>query len=116
MSKEIQPREIEFYVDERGNKPIWEWLDHLRDQNTRRQIKARLDRLETGNLGDFKPVGNRVFELTIDFGPGYRVYFSFVRDKILLLLCGGDKTSQDSDIAKAKEYLIEYWRQYGNQK
>ncbi|MDO8518985.1 MAG: type II toxin-antitoxin system RelE/ParE family toxin [Deltaproteobacteria bacterium] len=116
MLFEIGPKTLDSYVDGRGKKPFWEWLDYLKDLRGRFQIKARLDRLEAGNLGDYRPVGNKVFELKIDFGPGYRVYFSFVGDQILLLLCGGGKDSQDRDIEKAKEYLADYWKQHGDQK
>ena len=115
MLYEVRPRVLDFYVDERGRKPFWEWLNHLKDVRARVQIKARLDRLETGNLGDYRPVGNKGFELKIDFGPGYRAYFSFIGDQILLFLGGGDKNSQDKDIERAKEYLTDYWRQHGHE-
>jgi putative addiction module killer protein len=75
-----------------------------------RAIRARLDRVEAGNLGDYKVVGKGVGELRIDYGPGYRVYFGQLGTTVIVLLCGGDKSSQDEDIRQA----IEYWTDYGN--
>lgn len=75
-----------------------------------RAIRARLDRVEAGNLGDYKAVDKGVWELRIDYGPGYRVYFGQVGTTLIVLLCGGDKSSQDEDIRQA----IEYWTDYGN--
>jgi putative addiction module killer protein len=63
----------------------------------------RIKRLETGNPGDCKPVGDGIFEMRIDYGPGYRLYFKTVGKEIVILLCGGDKTAQKADIAKAKQ-------------
>lgn len=64
-----------------------------------------------GNLGDVKSVGDGVHELRLAFGPGYRIYFGADGDELIILLCGGDKGSQDKDIRKAKEFLADYWRQ-----
>ncbi len=75
-------------------------------------IKARLDRIELGNSGDCRHVGDGVNELRIDFGPGYRVYFGQEGDMIVLLLCGGAKRTQRSDIARAKAY----WKDYRSRK
>ena len=78
------------------------WLEALRDGRTMRVIAARIDRLSLGNPGDVKPVGHGVSELRIDHGPGFRVY-SVQRGQVLIvLLCGGDKSSQNADIAKAQ--------------
>jgi putative addiction module killer protein len=79
------------------------WFDSLRDQQARRRIQARIDRLETGNLGDVKPVGQGVSELRIDYGPGYRVYLVQRGRALIILLAGGDKRSQQRDIAIAHE-------------
>lgn len=87
-----------------GRCPFRKWLNSLRDVTARAKIRLRVDRLEAGNLGDFKPVGNGVFELRIDYGPGYRVYYGQVERTIVLLLCGGDKSTQEKDIVKAQEY------------
>ena len=70
--------------------------------------RTRLDRLEGGNFGDCQSVGSGVFELRLHFGPGYRVYFGEVDRTIVLLLCGGDKSTQTRDIQRAKTYWLEY--------
>ena len=73
------------------------------------KIEQRLDRVRLGNLGNSKSVGEGVCELKIDFGPGYRVYFGQLGSTIVLLICGGDKSTQEQDIRKA----YEYWKEYG---
>lgn len=78
-----------------------DWLTGLRDSRARVRIQLRLDRLALGNAGDARPVGSGVSELRIDYGPGYRAYFTRVGDSVLLLLCGGDKRTQASDIKRA---------------
>ncbi len=105
---ESQPREIERYVTSEGKVPFTEWLEAVRDRTTRAKIKFRLDRVEEGNLGDYRSVGDGVFEFKINYGPGYRIYFGQVGFSLILLLCGGDKSTQQKDIKKAKEY----WRDY----
>ena len=79
------------------------WLDRLRDRSARYRIQARIDRLAGGNFGDFKVVGGGVQELRIDHGPGYRLYFIRRGNEIVVLLCGGDKASQERDIERAKK-------------
>ena len=83
------------------------WLGELRDAHARIRIVTRIRRLELGNPGDVKPVGGGVSEMRIDYGPGYRVYFTRVGDAIVILLCGGDKSSQSRDIAQAKQLAKE---------
>ncbi|MFT4278263.1 MAG: type II toxin-antitoxin system RelE/ParE family toxin [Rhodopseudomonas sp.] len=78
------------------------WLRDLRDQRARARILLRLDRLEIGNPGDVAPVGEGVSEFRIHYGPGYRVYFVERGATLIVLLCGGDKSSQAADIAAAK--------------
>lgn len=80
----------------------------MKDQLTKAKIRIRLDRLEMGNFGQCEPVGDGVFELKIDFGPGYRIYFGKIGLKCVLLLCAGDKSSQKSNILKAKVYFKDY--------
>lgn len=80
----------------------------LRDQKGRRAILKRVGRLEYGLYGDCEPVGEGVSELRLFIGPGYRVYFGEEADHIIVLLCGGDKSTQDKDIKTAKEYWKEY--------
>ena len=84
------------------------WRTRLRDQRARALIASRLDRLAFGNAGDVRPVGEGVSELRIDCGPGYRVYFRQRGNTIALLLCGGDKRTQDRDIKTAKR-LAKQW-------
>jgi putative addiction module killer protein len=79
------------------------WLRSLADSRTRAKIAARIDRLAHGNPGDVAPVGEGVSELRIHFGPGYRVYFASRGRALVILLCGGDKSSQVSDIKTAKQ-------------
>ena len=102
------PRELRVYESPEGTVPFDEWLDELRDQKGRARIEVRLDRLELGNFGDCKPVGEGVLELRLDFGPGYRVYFAEDGPTIVLLLIGGDKSTQTKDIKTAKGYWQEH--------
>ena len=90
-----------------GDCPVRDWLETLVTA-IRARIEARLIRVSLGNLGDAKSVGEGVSELRLQFGSGYRVYFSQVEEEIILLLCGGDKSSQGEDIRKAKLYLEEF--------
>ncbi len=103
-----RPRELQIYRTPNDREPFTEWLKSLQDRTTRKRIQARLDRIESGNLGDHKSVGGGVSELRFQFGPGYRIYFGEVDNVIILLLCGGDKSSQNRDIERAKVYWQEY--------
>lgn len=85
-----------------------DWFDRLRDRQARVRIDARISRLSKGNAGDAKSVGSGVSELRIDCGPGYRVYFSRKGKTIILLLCGGDKRTQQTDIERAIE-IAKHW-------
>lgn len=78
------------------------WLDGLRDLRARARVQVRIERLAMGNPGDVKPVGEGVSEMRIDYGPGYRVYFTCRGSELLVLLAGGDKSTQDSDIKAAQ--------------
>lgn len=98
--------DIEYYITETGKKPFKAWLEGLKDVSGRAKIRVRLDRVRLGNLGDNRSVGEGVRELKIDYGPGYRVYFALEGNRLILLLLGGDKSSQEMDVARAKEY----WR------
>jgi putative addiction module killer protein len=105
---EVQPREIQRYMTPDGKIPFSEWLDSLRDLKAKFKIDGRLDRVGTGNLGDYRSVGEGVYELRINYGPGYRVYFGQVGTTIILLLIGGDKSTQEQDIRKAQKYWTDY--------
>ena len=85
-----------------------EWLMGLRDRQGRAKILARIDRLEEGNPGETRSVGRGVVEMKIDFGPGYRVYFTKRGEVLILLLCGGDKSTQDEDIRRAKSLAAQW--------
>ena len=78
------------------------WLAGLRDERARARILKRLDRAQGGNLGDVAPVGEGVSEMRIFYGPGYRVYFVRRGSELIVLLCGGDKSTQDADLQEAK--------------
>ena len=101
------PRELQIYQNPNGREPFTEWLES-RDQKTQERIQARLDRLVGGNFGDWRSVGEGISEIRLDFGAGYRIYFGEVRNTIVLLLCGGDKSTQTRDIERAKTYWQEY--------
>ena len=105
---DARPREVRIF-EFNGKRPYSEWTKKL-DPVTRQKIRIRTNRLEDGNFGDHGPVGQGVFELRIHFGPGYRVYFGLDGDEIVLLLSGGDKSSQARDIRTAILYCREYKR------
>ena len=87
-----------------------DWLNNLKDLRARAKVQARIDRVATGNFGDAKSVGDGVSELRIDYGQGYHVYFLRYGVVLVVLLCGGDKSSQAADIEKAKR-LAAQWRE-----
>jgi putative addiction module killer protein len=84
------------------------WIKKLTDERARFRINARIRRLEDGNPGDVKPAGEGISEMRIDYGCGYRVYYKEFGKEIILLLCGGDKTTQQEDIKNAKKIAAEY--------
>jgi len=99
--------EVRRYTTASGTDPVGDWLAALELQ-ARARIATRIDRLALGNFGDCKPVREGVSELRIDWGPGYRLYYAMVGRTCVLLLCGGDKRKQSSDIKRAIEYLVDY--------
>jgi putative addiction module killer protein len=103
----MTPKQLIFYQTEKGDEPFNEWLDDL-DNSIRSRIQIRLDRVRLGNYGDYKSVGEGVNELRFFFGSGYRVYFAEVGNAVVLLLSGGDKSSQSKDVAKAQTYWKDY--------
>ncbi len=90
-----------------------DWLGFLRDRRAMAKIVDRLKRASNGNFGDRKSAGGGVFEMRIDYGPGYRVYYFQRGKQLVILLCGGDKRTQDTDIAEAKRLKEEIERQDG---
>lgn len=107
-----RPLTLEFYQTAAGAEPLSEWLNRLKDQTATARIRARLTRLQTGNPGDYKAVGQGLSELRVDCGPGYRIYFAFAGDRLILLLCGGAKNSQQKDIAAAQRFWDDYCKRY----
>jgi putative addiction module killer protein len=105
---EVNPRELLNYITQDGKRPFPEWRDALRDVKARAKIRIRLDRVRQGNLGDYRSVGDGVFEFRIDYGPGYRIYFGQIDQTLILLLCGGDKRTQTQDIQTAQGYWADY--------
>jgi len=93
---------IQNRVEVRSTEFFARWLDGLRDIRARARIQARIERLAAGHAGDVKPVGGGVLELRIDYGPGYRVYFTNQGRNVVILLAGGDKRTQDTDIQAAR--------------
>lgn len=90
-------------IEVRQTEIFSNWFKSLRDRRAKARIQARIDRIELGNFGDVATVGEGVRELRIHYGPGYRVYFVQRGSVVVVLLSGGDKSSQNSDIKKAKE-------------
>jgi putative addiction module killer protein len=104
---ETFPCSIEYYLTATNKKPFKEWLDSL-DIGARAKIRVRLDRVRLGNLGKNRSVGEGVYELKVDYGPGYRVYYALNGKTVVLLLLGGDKSTQKKDISQAKAYWQDY--------
>jgi putative addiction module killer protein len=94
----IEIRQTESYI---------KWFEKLKDRRSRARIAIRIRRVSLGNLGDIKPVNDGISELRIDYGPGYRVYFTQRNNQLIILLTGRDKTTQVSDIQKAKKLALE---------
>jgi putative addiction module killer protein len=99
MLMEVSKKQVENYTRPDGSCPFEDWMTSLRDQKARAKIRARIARVRLGNLGDCEPVGAGVLELKVDYGPGYRVYLG-LGTKLVILLCGGDKSSCLHDIRR----------------
>jgi len=99
---------LQYYVTESADAPFIAWLESLKDAQVRYRIKERLTRVELGILDDHKAVGSGVFELRLQFSSDYRIYNGEEGEKVILLLCGGDKSSQKKDI----KHAIAYWNDY----
>lgn len=104
----VERKQVKLYKTERNKVPYKEWMKRLGSGKTRGRIDARIAKVRLGNLGDSKPVGGGVTELRLDFGPGYRIYIGKDGESVIILLCGGDKSTQEGDIKTAKEYWADY--------
>jgi putative addiction module killer protein len=104
--------EIEEYITSNGKSPYAKWYGGLKDRVAIAKLAGRIERAAHGNFGDWKPVtgAKGVYEMRENYGPGYRIYYSIIGQKIILLLAGSTKKDQDCTIAKAKEYMADYER------
>ena len=100
---------IVYYQTKSGRSPFYEWLKKL-DEKTKERVNERLFRLICGNFGDYKNLGDEIFELRLHFNSGYRIYFGKENNKIIILLNAGNKSSQSRDIKQAKEF----WEDFKN--
>jgi putative addiction module killer protein len=107
---EDTPVRVLEYTTEGGHNPFQEWLVGLRDREAAARVRVRLARIRLGNIGDSRPVGKGVSELRIPYGPGYRLYFGRKGEAVVVLLCGGDKRTQEDDIELAHAYWADYLR------
>ena len=105
--------EIRHYVTRTGKDVFDHWLTQLADARAQAKIAVRINRLAAGNFGDCKPLRQGLYELRIDWGPGYRVYYAMLGTLCVLLLCGGNKRKQSSDIDRALAYLKDYKERSG---
>ena len=108
LKRIINMYEIRHYLTIDGLDVFQDWLSHLRDKLPKMAVVKRVNRAEAGNFGDHKFCRDGVWELRVDVGPGYRVYYALAGKQVVLLLCGGDKGSQDADIDRA----CTYWKDW----
>jgi len=104
----VSAKKLEIYETKDGKRPFEDWLNSIKDSRTQARIEVRLSRVALGNFGDCKSIGAGIFELRLHFGSGYRVYVGQDGDTLVILLSGGDKRSQESDIATAQKLWGEY--------
>ena len=108
---------IEHYLTPVEHKDLYiDWLKKLRDSQAKVAVIRRVARMELGNFGDHKFCRDGVLELRIDTGPGYRVYYALSGQRVVLLLCGGDKRTQDADISRAAAYWQDWQRRIDDEK
>jgi putative addiction module killer protein len=105
---DVKPKTLIYFETSTGKVPFSDWFSLLIDIKTKATIDARLTRVRNGNFGNCEPVGQGVLELKIYFGPGFRVYFGSDGDELIVLLTGGDKSTQNKDIKLAQAYWKEY--------
>ena len=108
---QIRPREILTYITPSGRDSYQQWYTRIKDQKAQIAISNRITRLRIGNFGDFKRLSSGLYELRIDYGPGYRVYFGLFQNDTVILLCGGTKGTQQRDINRAQNYWNDFLKQ-----
>lgn len=99
---------VVIYQDKQGYEPFLDWFNSVKDKMIRARIQNRLRRLEQGHYGDWKVVGQGIFELRLQFGSGYRIYYGEHEEQFIILLSGGDKKTQKKDIKRAQDYWCAY--------
>ncbi len=107
-SMQIQERIIQVYQTLSGKTPFEDWIAALTDLKAKAILFQRIDRVRLGNFGDCRSLGSGIYELRISWGPGYRIYYGLDGLKIVLLLCGGNKSSQRKDILRARQLWKEF--------
>jgi putative addiction module killer protein len=99
---------LKIYETRSGSQPLTKWMQGLKDHKVRTSIRTRLYRMQLGNFGHCRSLGQGVYEMKIDFGPGYRIYYGMIGHTIVLLLCGGSKKTQEKDIRLASEFFKDH--------
>ena len=108
--------DIRHYLSRDGKDLFAEWVRRLRDPVAKAQVARRINRVEQGNFGDHRFCRDGVWELRMDIGPGYRVYYAQSGSRIILLLCAGDKRTQDADIDRAVQYWHDWQRRSNDER
>ncbi len=109
---EVIPQEVEIYETRSGQSPFWDWVNGLSVFQLRSAVTRRIDRMCFGNFGDHRALGDGLFELRIHDGPGLRVYYGRLGNRVVIVLSGGDKSRQLKDIHRAHMYWREYKERY----
>jgi putative addiction module killer protein len=104
--------DIQIYATEDGFEPFKDWIDSLKNLETRALIFQRIQRIKLGHFGDCKPIQDGLWEFRIHYGSGYRIYYSRTGNRVILFFCGGSKGSQKKDIKLAMKYLEDYRSNY----
>ena len=109
----IKERLVEYFYAPSGKAPVKDWLNSVKDKLTQAILYKRIRQASLGNFGDHKSVGAGVSEMKIDYGPGFRIYYGIHNDELIMLLMGGSKRTQQTDIEKAKTYWA-LWKENQN--
>jgi putative addiction module killer protein len=100
--------EVIFYADENDKRPFEKWIESLKDIRAKGKVLAKIEHMSDGNFGDHKRYGGGVAEVRIHYGPGYRIYYGMDDETLIVLLCGGDKSSQTKNFKQAKAFWKDY--------